>query len=136
MLINLFAYQDLSLLIVRIIISLIFLVHGFGKIKDISATAAGFEMMGFKPGNLWGPLVAFGEIIGGLSMILGFYFQYGAMLLAVIMLAALIWKIFKGQSLVGGFELDLILLGTLLLLATVPAGGLYSLDAYYLQALK
>ncbi len=133
MLIDLFAYQDLSLLIVRIALALIFLVHGFGKIKDIKATVSGFEMMGFKPGNLWGPLVAFGEIIGGLSLLMGFYFQYGAMLLAVIMLVALIWKIMKGQSLVGGFEFDLILLSTLLLLATVPAGGLYSLDAYYLQ---
>ena len=128
----LYSYQDLSFLILRLALGLIFIVHGFSKLKGLKANAQGFEAMGFRPGGFWGTLVAFAEFFGGLSVLLGLYTQWGALAIASVMIIALLWKGSRGQGLVGGFELDLILLSSALLLATIPAGGFYSLDYYFL----
>ena len=46
------------------------------------------------------------------------------------MLVALVWKMRNGQSLVGGYELDLLLFLTALMLAA-NGGSPYSLDNYW-----
>ena len=52
-----------------------------------------------------------------------------ATVLAVQMFVGTIWKLKRGQKLAGGYELDLLLLVSLLALMTL-GGGLYSLDSY------
>lgn len=85
--------------------------------------------MGFKPGSLWGTIVALAETLGGLAVILGFGTQYAGLILAFNMLVAALWKMKNGQRLIGGFELDLALIAAGLILATLGAGS-YSLDSY------
>ncbi len=119
---------DISILFLRLAFGLIFIVHGWPKIRSVRVTAQHFETMGFRPGNLWGTLVAGIEFLGGLAIFFGVYTQPAALAIAAIMLVALFWKIGKGQSLVGGYELDLILLAVAISLALMNAGG-YSVDA-------
>jgi len=129
MFINLINYHGLALTLLRLVLSAIFVSHGWGKLKDLKGTARGFDSMGFKPGNFWGTLTAIVEFFGGLALLLGIYHQAAALLVAVVMFVSLLWKIKNGQKLVGGFELDLALLAAALILATVGATP-YSLNLF------
>lgn len=125
------AFSDWALLALRLAFGVIFLAHGWPKLKNLKVNAQNFEMMGFKPGGLWGTIVALAETLGGLAVILGLGTQYAGLVLAFDMTISSLWKIKRGQKLVGGFELDLILLASGLILATI-GGGAYSLDNYWL----
>lgn len=87
-------------------------------------------MMGFKPGAFWGTIVALAEVFGGLAVILGLGARYAGLVLAFDMLVSTLWKIKRGQKLIGGFELDLILLAVGLIIATLGS-GIYSLGNYW-----
>ena len=128
----LYGYQDVALLILRLALGLIFLVHGLPKLMNLKKTGESFAAMGFRPVMLWGTVVAIAESLGGLSVALGWYTQWGALAIAAVMFVALVWKMGRGQGLAGGFELDLILLAVAIFLITSPIGGYYSLDYYLL----
>ena len=118
---------DISMLALRLAFGLIFIAHGWPKVKNMKTTVQHFEAMGFKPGKVWGTVVALVEFAGGIAVGLGVLSQPAALAIAAVMLVALFWKIAKGQGLVGGYELDLILLAVAIALALLPAGSL-SLD--------
>lgn len=120
-------YADWAYLLLRLVIGLVFVVHGWPKLKSLKTNAQHFEAMDLKPGSFWGTVVAFVEFFGGLAVFFGLYAQLAAVLLAVNMLVATLWKMRRGQGLAGGYELDLLLLTSALVFATVGA-GIYSLD--------
>lgn len=122
-------FSEWALLILRVVYGCIFLAHGWPKLKNLKTTAQNFQMMGFKPGAFWGTIAAVVETFGSLAIILGLGTQYVALALAFQMLVTTLWRMKNGQKLVGGFELDLILLAAGLILATLGAGS-YSLDSY------
>ncbi len=122
-------FNDWALLIARVAVGFIFLAHGLPKLRDLKTNAQNFAAMGFRPGALWGTVVAFAEPLGALALLAGFYAQIAASALAVVMLVASAWKLKQGMKLVAGYELDLALLATLLLIATSGAGA-YSIDKY------
>lgn len=118
------AYTDLGLLALRLAVAAIFLVHAMPKLKKPEGMAAG---MGWPKGGV--QLLGVAEALGGLSVLSGFYLQLGALLIAVIMLGATYLKIFKWKAPFAamdktGWELDLILLGAALALATVGGGAI------------
>jgi len=123
-------FSDWSVLLLRVVLGLIFLVHGWPKIKKLKETAQNFEMMGFKPGAFWGTIIAIVEFVGGLFLITGLFTSITAIVLAIEMLVATIWKLLRRQKLAGGYEFELLLLVSLLALTTL-GGGLYSLDTYW-----
>ena len=123
-------YNDQALLILRLALGLILLAHGWPKIRDLKATAQGFDSMGFKPGRFWGTLVAISEFLGGLLLIAGLFTQVAALILAIQFIVIMIWKLRSKQKLVLGYELDLIILAALLVLASIGS-ELYSLDNYF-----
>ena len=102
----------------RVAVGVIFLAHGWPKLKNLKQTQGWFDSIGFKPGAFWGTLVALLETFGAAALALGFFVQPLAALFAILMLVAGLWKIKQGQKLSGGYELDLILLAACLLLAT------------------
>ena len=124
----LFLLSDWALLVLRVVFGLVFIVHGWSKIKDLKINAAGFEAMGFKPGMFWGTIVAVLEFVGGLLIVAGLLTQVVALLLAVQMAVAIL-KVNLKRGFVGGYEFDLLLLAAGLLLAAV-GGGDRSLDAF------
>ena len=129
--ISLFAgYSWWALLGLRVFVGIIFFAHGTPKIKNLKQTAQNFEMMGFKPGNLWGPFIAILEFFGGILLILGWFTQLLALLFAVEMLVATFWKIKSGQKFIDGFELDFLLVLSCLILLTSGA-GYYAFDNYW-----
>jgi uncharacterized membrane protein YphA (DoxX/SURF4 family) len=117
---------DISMLVLRLAAGFIFIAHGWPKVRGMKMTAEHFESMGFKPGNVWGTIVALLEFVGGIAILLGFFAQPAAFGIAIVMLVALFWKISNGQGLVGGYELDLALLAIAITLTLLPS-GIYAL---------
>jgi putative oxidoreductase len=128
-LLPLLAFSDWSLFLLRVVFAVIFLAHGWPKLKNLKATQENFGMMGFQPGWLWGTIVAVLEPLGGLLILLGIWTQLFALLLAVQMIVAALWKISKKQGLAGGYELDLLLVAAGLILATM-GGGVLALNFF------
>jgi len=123
-------FSDWALVLLRLVLGLIFIAHGWPKIKDLKTTAQNFAAMGFRPGRFWGSLVASVEFFGGILFILGLFTQVAALILAIEFIVIMIWKLKIKQKLVGGYELDLILLAALLTLASMGS-TLYSIDSYF-----
>lgn len=126
----LFIYSQLALAALRLGLGLIFLAHGWPKLKNLHSTAKNFNSMGFKPGIFWGSVVAVIEFCGGIFVLLGLFTQLAAFFLAIIMLVAMVWRIKNKQALSGGYEFDLILFLAAIILWTNGAGA-FSLENYW-----
>jgi putative oxidoreductase len=106
---------DLSLLVVRIIVGLIFAVHGYQKIFTYGMSNV-VAMMGAGP---VGYLVCIGEFLGGLGIMVGFLSRFSAASNIVIMLGAIAMVHGQHGFLMGqdpksmGFEYNLALIGLL-----------------------
>lgn len=108
---------DVSLLVVRLILGVIFLYHGgqllFGLFGGggLQATVNGADG---KPGmGPLGYLVAVGQFFGGLGLVLGVLTRFSAAALIVIMLGAILMVHLKNgfSAQKGGFEFNLALIG-------------------------
>ncbi|MDE2001362.1 MAG: DoxX family protein [Patescibacteria group bacterium] len=125
-----FPFGDYALFFLRVMVAVIFLAHGWPKIKDLKTTGDNFTMMGFKPGRLWGTLIALLESAGGTLLLIGLGTQALAPLFAIEMAVAAIWKKRKGMKLVNGYELDLLLMVAALVLMT-RGGGAFGFDSAF-----
>jgi putative oxidoreductase len=128
MFIYLATYGDIALLALRLVVGGILIAHGLPKMRDLKKNALDFGQMGFKPGGLFGSAAAFLEFFGGIAIVIGFMVQPVAAILVIEFLVILAWRISKKHSLIGGWELDVLILGSALLLASLGA-GIYSADA-------
>ena len=73
-------------LIGRILLALIFIISGVGKLANPAGTAGFMESMGL-PGILVWPTLAL-EILGGIALVIGFQTRIAAFALAVFSIAA------------------------------------------------
>lgn len=119
-----------GLLLLRVAFGAIVIAHGLPKLKNLKGTASGFDGMGFRPGALWGTLVAFLEPLGGLAVLLGVLTVPLAALFAVEFLVIIIWKIGKHMPFVGGWEFDLLIFAAAVVLLFSGA-GMISLDHFW-----
>lgn len=119
-------FDNWALLILRVVLGLILLIHGWPKIKDLKATSQSFSAMGFKPAMFWGTIVALVEFLGGLALIGGLLVQVVAFLVA-IQFIVIILKVKRGKGFAGGYEFDLLIIATALILFTI-GGGAFGLD--------
>ncbi len=112
----------------RIMLALIFIIAGIGKIGDPAGTAGYMESMGL-PGILLWPTIAL-ELLGGIALVLGLYTRLAAYALAIfsIVAAAIFHHNFADQMQMIMFLKDIAIAGGLLLLATSGATML-ALDA-------
>jgi putative oxidoreductase len=120
---------DLSLLILRVIVGLIFTVHGAQKLLGVWG-GSGLVDTVEKMGPLGYP-VTIGEFFGGLGLIVGFLTRFSAASLIVIMFGAIAMVHGKNGLLLsdGGFEYNLALIG--LLAPILLAGpGRFSIGRY------
>lgn len=116
-----------GLLCLRVAFGAIMMVHGFPKLKKLKETGAGFSNMGFRPGALWGALIALLESFGGIALILGIMTVSLSELFLAEFFVIVIWKISKRGVFVGGWEFDLLLLASAAVLFFSGA-GMISLD--------
>lgn len=122
-----FLYDVWAVLFLRVILGAILVAHGWPKIKNLKQNAKNFEGMGFKPGKLFGTIAGILEPVGGIALILGLGVTWISALFALEFITIIIWKLAKKMPLVGGYELDLVILAGMVVLFSLGAGA-YSLD--------
>jgi putative oxidoreductase len=115
------ALQPLGLLLLRLVLGIIFIWHGYPKLTHPNARHGVFVQHGL-PGyfvTIAGVL----EVFGGGVLILGFLTRIAALLLAIEMGVA-IWKVHSagGYLAVHNYEFPLVLAVACFALATVGAG--------------
>jgi len=121
------ALQSIAAPAGRILISLIFVYSGLGKITGYAGTQGYMEAMGV-PGALL-PLVIAVEVLGGLAVILGWHTRIAAFLLAGFsLLSALLFHAnFGDQGQMIHFMKNVAIAGGFLMIVAHGAGA-YSLD--------
>lgn len=124
---SLLDYSNFAPLILRLVLGLVFVIHGYPKLfTGFSQTVGFFDSIGIKPAKFWVFVVGTVEFFGGIALILGFATQIAALLIAINMLVA-IFKVKFKIGFVNGYEFDLALLIIALSLIFTGAGA-YALD--------
>ncbi|TIV48231.1 MAG: DoxX family protein, partial [Mesorhizobium sp.] len=76
-----------TILLGRILLAVIFLLSGFGKLTAISGTAAYFGALGLPVPTVTAVLVGLIELLGGLAVLIGFQTRIVAWVLAIFTIA-------------------------------------------------
>lgn len=118
----------------RILLALMFILSGFGKLSNISGTAGFIASGGIPFPNLVAVLVGAFELLGGIALVLGFQARLIGLLMALFTIAASIvfhayWAVPAEQQYVTQllFMKNLSVAGGMLLISALGAGPL-SLD--------
>ena len=121
---------NLQLLIARILLSIIFIMAGFGKLTSVAGTAGYMASMGIPMPSLTVWLVIALELLGGLAILFGFFTRYAAWALAAFCVASGYLAHFQpeDQMQMTSFMKNLALAGGFLALAAAGAGS-FSIDA-------
>lgn len=127
-------YDDGLILLARILMMALFVLFGWGKLIDVSGTAAYMANEGLPLPTLAAAVVILMEFFVGLALVLGLYTRPLALLLALYTLGtALIghhfWTMAGAERMANAinFYKNLAIIGGLLLLC-VTGPGKYSLD--------
>ncbi|MBX4187804.1 MAG: DoxX family protein [Candidatus Doudnabacteria bacterium] len=111
-------YADTLFWFLQAVIGVIFIVHSFGKIRNPAGIASAYRAPVFV-GLVHGLI----EALGGLALVLNFHPKTAALVFSVVMLGAIYFKIFKWKTSFmamnsTGWEFDLILLASCLVIAS------------------
>ena len=113
----------------RVLLSILFITAGYGKLTAIGGTAGWFASIGLPMPTITTVVVGLVELLGGLAILLGFKTRIAAIVLAVFTLAATAVAHLDfsqaGNALM--LQKNLAITGGFLLLAVFGAGSL-SLD--------
>ncbi len=121
---------DTGLLVLRIVIGLVFLMHGGQKlfVYGFDGVIGAFGQMGVPMPAITGPLTAIVEFLAGGALVIGLLTRLAAIGLAINMLGAiLIVHLKNGFFMPGGYEFPLTLLAANIAIALTGA-GYYSID--------
>ncbi|MGM8886520.1 DoxX family protein [Psychrobacter sp. 1U2] len=120
-------FQDISMLLGRVFLSLIFIVSGFNKITDYAGTQGYMESMGVPALML--PLVIILELFGGIAILIGFKTRIVAILFIGfnVISALLFHSDFGDQTQMTMFVKNIAIAGGFLMLFAHGAGA-YSVD--------
>jgi putative oxidoreductase len=123
-------YKDLGILLIRLVLGAVFIYHGWAKVGNIDGTLAFFSQIGL--GNiLLVYLAAYGELIGGILLVLGLWTRYITPVLVIIMAVAIQTVHLKNgfDIMQGGYEYALTLLVVSAAVGMIGAGK-YSVDTH------
>jgi len=76
-----------ALFMIRVMLAIVFIYHGYSKITNIDATIGYFNTLGFSPFLTY--LVAYGEFIGGILMLLGTFTCFVSLFFIATMVVAI-----------------------------------------------
>src|SRR3954464_14960791 len=82
------AYNDIALLIGRILIAVLFLVASYNKLKGLGGSAGYFTKLGIPAPSVAAPVVAAFELASGILMLAGFKTRFVALAIAVFVIIA------------------------------------------------
>ncbi|MFD3448755.1 DoxX family protein [Microbacteriaceae bacterium 4G12] len=109
------SYYELGGVFLRIVLGIIFIVHGFMKFQGLSGVAGWFESI-HVPGFV-AYIVAPIELVGGVFLLVGLLTRYVSLLLTFIMIGAIFtFKLsigFVGANGLAGYEMDLAIMAGL-----------------------
>lgn len=110
---------DITLLLVRVGLALVFIAHGWAKLTGMEDTITFFAGLGLPA--FWAYVVAIAEFFGGLCMLVGFGTGWAGVALAATMVGSItLVKISKGFM--GGYEFDLMLFLSAIAISLSGAG--------------
>lgn len=139
---NLGKYSNYGTLILRLIVGIVFIVHGYLKLIDLGGTAGFFGNLGIPAAGFFAILVALVEFLGGIGYVAGLFTRYAGLLTGIDMLVALIlvharngFLIASGGYEGGGYKFVLTLLGISIFFLFHGAGK-YSLDEKFFEKSK
>lgn len=104
--------NGILVLIGRILLSILFIPAGYGKLTAISGTAGYFASKGLPLPEVTAVIVGLVELLGGLAVLVGFQTRYAAILLGLFTLGAAYvghfdpfesTQFFKNLAITGGF---------------------------------
>lgn len=124
-------FSDVGPLVTRIVVGIIFLVHGWMKVgMGIAGTAGFLASLGIPAASLFAVLLIIGEVVGGIALILGIGTRFWAAVGVIISLVALFTVHISKGFLIGngGYEF-ILLIGAVMLSLVVMGAGKYSVDA-------
>lgn len=110
--------HDVADFLIRLVIAIIFIRHGWLKLDDMAGTIQFFGSIGLPA--LFAYVVALVEFLGGILMLLGVWTTLIAWLFVAIMVAAIAFV--KGSHGFGASEFELLLLVSALSVAYLPIG--------------
>jgi putative oxidoreductase len=121
-------HKTLAPLVLRLGLATIFIFHGLQKVGPSASWGTDWDPSKSMPWAMQIP-VAYGELIGGIALVIGFLTRLAALGLAVIMVGAIttvhLPHGFDGRT--GGFEYPFALL-VMCVTTVLLGGGLLSLD--------
>lgn len=131
--------RDGALLILRIIVGGIFIAHGIDKVfmQGMDETVGQFSAWGVPSPQLWGWVIALGEIIGGAVLVVGLLTTVVAAVMAFIP-AAGIYYVHASAGVFaedGGIEFPALLIVSLIMVIVFGAGRA-SLDGVLNRAIS
>ncbi len=120
--------SNLSLLAARILLALLFIIAGLGKLADVSGFA-GYMASGGVPAFLAWPVIAL-EVLGGLAVLVGFQTRIAALALGGFsVLAGLLFHFDPADQMQMTMLLKNLGLGGGFLLLAQAGAGAYAVDA-------
>jgi putative oxidoreductase len=123
-------FNDIALLIGRILIAALFLIAAYNKFKGLGGTTAYFTKLGFPEPSIFAPVVAIFEALVGVLILVGYQTRCVALAVAVfVVVAALIAHMnFADGNQLNHFMKNLAIAGGCLALF-VSGAGAFSVDA-------
>ncbi len=117
---------SVAILVGRILISILFILAGFGKLTAISGTAGWFGSIGLPVPTVTAVVVGLVELLGGLAILVGFKTRIAAIVIALFTLGAtaIAHLDFADQMQLLMLQKNLAITGGLLILAAVGAGSI------------
>jgi putative oxidoreductase len=130
-----FQAESFTVMLLRGLVGLIFVLHGWGKVSDVAGTAQNFQSLGIPEPQVMVYVAIAGEFFGGLGLLLGFLTRFAALGTLCTMLVGIITvhlgKGFWNHN--GGYEYPLVLALVSMFFVAYGAGP-YSIDAMLQQA--
>ena len=123
-------FNDIAILIARILVAILFLVTAYNKFKGLGGTTAYFTKLGVPQPSVVAPIVAAFELAVGVLLLVGFKTRLVALAIAIfVVIAALLGHTnFADANQVNHFLKNFAIVGGCLALF-VTGGGAYSADA-------
>lgn len=125
-------WQDYAPLVLRLALGAVFAMHGYQKVFSIGHEGvAGFlGSLSIPLPSLMAYILAYGELVGGVFLILGFLTHWAAKFATVVAIVAFFTvHVSKGFFISdGGYEF-IILIGAAAISLMITGAGKYSLDA-------
>lgn len=82
------AFQDIALVVGRILVGILFIIAAYIKFKGYDGTIAYFTRLGLPAASIMAPLVTLFEVLAGVMLIVGYQTRIAALALGVFVVVA------------------------------------------------